>query len=247
MAELNGKTAVVTGSAGGIGQATAERLAADGAHVVVNDVQDGSGTVGAIEAAGGSAEFRAGDVTSAADLEAVLSGLDLDVLVNNAGYYAPLAGAEGKQRFDGIDETEWDTVMAVNAKGPFLASKAALPRFGADGGSIVHLSSDSVNAGVPGFLHYVASKSALVGMTRSMATELGDLGIRVNAVMPGLTASDASLQGGDDYLDAYVADQAIQRRIEPADIANVVAFLAGPDSGMVSGQVLVANAGHTFY
>lgn len=247
MTDLDGATAVVTGSARGIGRAIAERLAADGAHVVVNDIDDGSGTVEAIEAAGGSAEFRSGDVTSAADLEAVFDGLDLDVLVNNAGYYAPLAGAEGKRRFDRIDEDEWDAVMAVNAKGPFLASRAALPRFGDDGGSIVNLSSDSVNAGVPGFLHYVSSKAALVGMTRSMAAEVGDLGIRVNAVMPGLTASDASLGGGEDYLDGYVAGQAIQRRITPADIANVAAFLAGADSEMVTGQVVVANGGHTFY
>lgn len=247
MPSLEGKTAVVTGSAGGIGRAIAERLGRDGAHVVVSDIKDGTETVEAIESAGGSAEFREGDVTSQRDLEAVFDGLDLDVLVNNAAYYAPLAGEAGKKRFDEIDEAEWDTVMAVNAKGPFLATKVALPRFGDDGGAIVNLSSDSVTLGVPGFLHYVTSKASLVGMTRSLANELGDLGIRVNAVMPGLTASEASLQPGEDYFEPFVEDQAIQRRIEPEDIANVVAFLAGPDSAIVTGQVVVANAGKAFY
>lgn len=247
MVELDGRTAVVTGSAAGIGRAIAERLGRDGAHIVVTDIQDGTGTVEAIEAAGGSAEFRTGDVTSEADLEAVFDGLELDVLVNNAAYYAPLAGAEGKQRFDEIDEAEWDTVMAVNAKGPFLAAKTALPRFGPDGGAIVNISSDSVSVGVPGFLHYVTSKSSLIGMTRSLASELGELGIRVNAVMPGLTASEASLRAGEEYFEPFVEHQAIPRRIQPEDIAAVVAFLAGPDSEIVTGQVIVANAGHSYY
>ncbi|MFB6353382.1 MAG: SDR family NAD(P)-dependent oxidoreductase [Halobacteriales archaeon] len=238
--------AVVTGSSRGIGRAIAERLARDGAHVVVTDVRDGSATVETIEAAGGSAEFREADVTSEADLESVFAGLDLDVLVNNAAYYAPLVG-DGQQRFDEIADEEWDAVMAVNAKGPFLATKAALPRFGPDGGAVVHLSSDTVTTGVPGMLHYVTSKSAIVGMTRSMATELGDLGIRVNAVMPGFTETPASRPAGDRAFEAFEAKQALDGRLQPEDIAGVVAFLAGPDSAAVTGQVVVANAGRSYY
>ncbi|MGQ4557661.1 SDR family oxidoreductase [Halobellus sp. GM3] len=238
------RTAVVTGAATGIGQAIAERLAADGAHVVVTDVADGSETVERIEAAGGSAEFREGDVTDEAEMRAVFEGLDLDVLVNNAAYYAPLV--TDKKRFDEISAEEWDTVLGVNAKGTFLASKHALDAFD-DGGSIVNISSSVVTMGVPGFLHYVASKGAVLAMTRAMAAEIGDLGIRVNAVMPGFTWSGASQQAGEEYLEDYVDKQDLDRVVEPEDIAGVVAFLAGPDSGVMTGQAINADPGLSYY
>jgi NAD(P)-dependent dehydrogenase (short-subunit alcohol dehydrogenase family) len=97
--------------------------------------------------------------------------------------------------------------------------------------------------GVPGFLHYVASKGALLAMTRAMAAEVGDLGVRVNAVLPGFTWSEASQQAGDDYVEK----QAIERVVEPEDIAGVVSFLAGPDSGVMSGQAIAADPGLTYY
>lgn len=242
MSRLAGSTAVVTGAAQGIGRAIAGRLGADGAHVVVVDVRDGSETVAAVEAAGGSAEFREGDVTDGASMREAVDDLDLDVLVNNAAYYAPLV--DDKKRFDEIPREEWDDVMAVNATGVFLASKAALPRFG-DGGSIVNISSSTARRGTTGFLHYVASKAAVVGMTRAMANEVGDLGIRVNAVLPGFTASEASLQAGREYLDGRVDSQAIPRPIEPAHVADAVAFLAGPDGSMVTGETLVVDGGRS--
>lgn len=242
---MSSQTAFVTGGATGIGEAIAHRLAADGAHVIVFDIADGSDVAGAITADGGSAEYHSGDVTSESDIASAMAGHDIDVLVNNAAYYAPLAGEEGKQRFDAIAEDEWDAVFDVNAKGPFLAAKAAVSHFDG-GGSIVNISSDAVLSGVPGFLHYVSSKSALIGLTRALANELGPHDVRVNAVMPGFTASEASLSAGQEYFDALVRDQAIERRIVPEDIANVVAFLAGPESAMVTGEVLVANAGRAF-
>jgi 3-oxoacyl-[acyl-carrier protein] reductase len=244
MSQQDGRMAAVTGAAGGIGRAIAERLARDGAHVVIVDVADGTDAVAAIEDAGGSAEFREGDVTDATAMNATFAGLELDTLVNNAGYYAPLV--ENKKRFDDIDETEWETVMDVNAKGVFLASRAALPRFEGNG-SIVNISSTTAVKGTPGFLHYVASKSAVLGMTRAMATELGDIGICVNAVLPGFTASDASKQAGEEYLDTRVERQAIQRPVQPADVASAVAFLADPDSEMVTGQALTIDGGKTMY
>lgn len=244
MSSLAGNTAVVTGAAQGIGRAIAEALGDRGAHVVVVDVADGAATVDAVEAAGGSAEYREGDVTEEASLRAAFDGLDLDVLVNNAAYYAPLVG--DKRRFDDIDRETWETVMAVNATGTFLASKHALPRFG-DGGSIVNIASNVAVTGTPGFLHYVASKAAVLGMTRAMANELGPAGIRVNAVLPGFTASEASLEAGEDYLAERVEAQAIERAIQPEDIAGAVAFLAGPDSAMVTGQALPVDAGRAHY
>lgn len=244
MAERSGTTAVVTGAAGGIGRSIAKRLGSEGADVVVVDVRDGADTVAAVEEAGGRAEYREGDVTDEASIRAAFDGLDLDVLVNNAAYYAPLVGE--KKRFDEIERREWDAVMAVNTTGVFLASKHALPRFDG-GGSIVNVSSSTAVTGTTGFLHYVASKAAVLGMTRAMANEVGELGIRVNAVLPGFTASEASMQAGQTYLDERVASQALQRPIEPTDVANAVAFLAGGDGSMVTGQALVVDGGKTHY
>lgn len=244
MTGTDGWTAVVTGGAGGIGRAIAERLAADGAYVVVTDVRDGAETVAAVRDEGGQAEFREADVTDEDAMSAAVSGLDVDVLVNNAAYYAPLV--TDKKRFDEIDREEWEAVFAVNATGPFLASKAALPRL-ADGGSIVNVSSSTVHEGVPGFLHYVASKAALIGMTRAMASELGDLGIRVNAITPGLTRTDASRQSGEAYLEIYRESQALPDPIEPEHVADGVGYLAGPGSARVTGQVLNVDGGVSYY
>lgn len=244
MTDLEGRTALVTGGAVGIGRAIAVRLAREGAYVVVTDVEDGSETVPAIEDAGGAGEFREADVTDEGEMGGAVADLDLDVLVNNAAYYEPLV--TDKKRFDEIGREEWETVMAVNATGPFVASKAALPRF-REGGSIVNVSSSTVHLGTPGFLHYVASKAAVIGMTRAMATELGDLGIRVNAITPGLTRSEATLQNDEVYLDAAVDQQALVAPIEPEHVADGVAFLAGPDSARVTGQVLNVDAGTSFY
>lgn len=241
---LENETAVVTGAATGIGQAIAERLANEGAHVVVVDVADGSETVETIEAAGGSAEYREGDVTDEVAMRDVFADLETDVLVNNAAYYAPLV--TDKKRFDEIGSDEWDTVMAVNAKGPFLAAKHALSGL-AGGGRVVNISSSVVTMGVPGFLHYVASKGAVLSMTRAMAAEVGDLDVRVNAAMPGYTWSEASQQAGEEYLEDYVEKQALDRVVEPEDIAGVVAFLAGPDSGAMTGQAINADPGLSYY
>ena len=235
------RTVLVTGAATGIGQAIAGRIAAEGAHVVVTDVQDGSETVESIIDAGGSAEFREADVTDSGSLEAALEGLELDALVNNAAYYAPLVG--NKKRFDEIEPEEWDTVMGVNAKGVYLASRAALPHL-EPGSAIVNISSSTALKGTTGFLHYVASKAAVLGMTRAMANELGDLDIRVNAVAPGFTASEASLQAGEGYVNTRAESQALSKRaIQPDDIADAVAFLAGPESEMISGQTLTVDGG----
>jgi NAD(P)-dependent dehydrogenase (short-subunit alcohol dehydrogenase family) len=234
----------VTGAARGIGRAITESFGSAGAHVVATDVRDCAETIAGVESAGGTAESREADVTDEASLAGAFEDLDLDVLVNNAAYYAPLVG--DKKRFDAIDRDEWETVLDVNVTGTFLASKHALPGL-ADGGRIVNVSSSTAVTGTTGFLHYVASKAAVLGMTRAMANELGPDDIRVNAVMPGFTASEASLQAGRDYLEGRVADQALSRPVEPADVADAVTFLAGPDSAMVTGQVLLVDGGKSHY
>lgn len=244
MSQQDKRIVAVTGAAGGIGRAIARRLAQNGAHVIVIDVSDGSETVEAIETDGGSAEFRPGDVTDPSAMDAAFNDLTLDTLVNNAACYAPLV--DEKKRFDAIDESEWDSVMAVNVKGVFLASRAALPQFDG-GGRIINIASTTALKGTSGFLHYVASKAAVLGMTRAMATELGDIGIRVNALAPGFTTSKASMQAGEEYLDARVEGQAIQRPVRPDDIANAVSFLADPESEMITGHVLTVDGGKTMH
>lgn len=245
MADLAGETAVVTGAAQGIGRTISATLASRGAHVVVTDIQDGSETVATIEELDGTAEFREGDVTDEASMRDVFEGLDVDVLVNNAGYYAPLVG--NLRQFDEIERDEWDRVLEVNTTGVFVVTKAALPQFN-DGGRVVNISSGVVLRGTPGFLHYVASKAAVIGMTRAMAAELGDRAIRVNAIAPGLTASDASLKIGEDRIESRAAeDQCLKRAIQPQDIADVIGFLAGHESEMMTGQVVNVDGGNTFY
>ena len=231
-------------SSAGIGGEIAQRLAGDGFHVVCVDVQDGTETVDAIEAAGGSATYRHGDVTDEESMRDALSDLKIDTLVNNAAIYASVA--DDKRRFDELDEDSWDDVMDVNVKGVWIASKEALPQFNRDG-AIVNIASTTSTTGVPGFLHYVASKGAVMSMTRAMANELGDESIRVNAVLPGLTMSVASLQTGEEYIENVVSEQAIQRRIQPENIADAVAFLAGPRSELISGQMLTVDGGLSHY
>lgn len=244
MADLTGKTAVVTGAAQGIGRAIGEALGAAGAHVVATDIEDCTETVAAIDATGGTAEAREADVTDEASLAGAFDGLDLDVLVNNAAYYAPLVG--DKKRFDEISRDRWETVLDVNVTGVFLASKHALPALD-EGGRIINISSSTAIRGTTGFLHYITSKAAVLGMTRAMANELGPDGIRVNAVMPGFTASEASLQAGEAYLMEHVESQALSSPVEPADIADAVAFLAGPESSMMTGQSLLVDGGSSHY
>jgi len=238
------ETAVVTGAAGGIGRAVAERLAGEGYRVVVVDVADGSDTVAAIRDAGGAAEYREGDVTDEASLRDAFDGLAVDALVNNAAVYAPLV--ENKRRFDELSDEEFADVLDVNVTGVFRATKAALPAF-TEGARVVNVASNTVELGVPGFLHYVASKGAVVSMTRALATELGELGVRANVAMPGLTMSEATLQNDESYIEAVVEGQAIERRLEPEDVANAVAFLAGEESAPMTGQVLNVDPGQAFY
>ncbi|RQG99448.1 SDR family NAD(P)-dependent oxidoreductase [Natrarchaeobius oligotrophus] len=241
---MSDRAAVVTGGAVGIGREISETLAADGFHVVVFDVQDAAETIESIREAGGSAEYRRADVTNEESLEEAFDGLSVDVLVNNAGYFEPLV--TDKKRFDEIEREEWERVFDVNVTGVFLTSKAAITRM-SEGGSIVNISSNVAVTGVPGFLHYVASKAAVLGLTRSMATELGDDGIRVNAVMPGLTTSPASLQAGEEFWDAIVDQQDLDRRVTPSDIASAVSYLATEESGIVTGQALNVDGGFVNY
>ncbi len=243
------RTVIITGAAQGLGRAFADAFALAGDLVVVADI-DGAGAERAaaeIEAAGGRALPVAVDVTDAASARALAAAADaagaggIHVIVNNAAIYATLTRAP----FDEIDEGEWDRVMAVNLKGPWQVVKAASP-FLAEGARVVNVSSATVLSGSAQWAHYVASKAGVIGLTRVMAKELGVRGVTVNAIAPGFTLTEASLGLMPDAADYGVDRGSIKRAISPADIVGAVLFLAGPDSGFVTGQTLVVDGGRQF-
>ncbi len=248
MTDLNNKVAIVTGAARGIGAELAQALAAAGARVVVADVLDGSAVAARIGAAGGEAIYCRADVTSAPSVAALvaetLARFDtIDVLVNNAGIFADLA----KKPFTQIDDAEWDRVMAVNVRGSFACAKAVAPVMIAKGrGKIVNIASGTVFKGFSGALHYVASKGAVVAMTRCLARELGAHDICVNAIAPGLTMSEAVVDNpewGGAAGDATVASRALRRAETPADIVGTLLYLASDASDFVTGQTIVVDGG----
>jgi len=248
MTDLENKVAIVTGAARGIGAEFAEALAAAGARVVVADVLDGSAVAARIGAAGGEAMYCRADVTSAASVAALVADTlarfgTIDVLVNNAGIFADLA----KKPFTEIDDAEWDRVMAVNVRGSFACAKAVAPVMIAKGrGKIVNVASGTVFKGFSGALHYVASKGAVVAMTRCLARELGAHDICVNAIAPGLTMSEAVVDNpewGGAAGEATVASRALKRAQQPADIVGTLIYLASDASDFVTGQTIVVDGG----
>ena len=171
----------------------------------------------------------------------------IDILVNNAGLFTNLA----LQPFEEITSSEWDKVMAVNVRGPFECAKAVLPFMRNQSyGKIVNIASGTVFKGAPMLLHYVSSKGAVVAMTRSMARELGDYGIRVNTLAPGLTASENTLsnpawQGAVSANN--IASRAIKREVTPEDLCGSLVYLVSQASDFVTGQVIVVDGGSVMH
>jgi len=246
--QLEGKVAVVTGAAQGIGRAIADGLASEGARIVVADIQGA-------EAAAEGYDDGVGLTVDVAD-EAAVERLvretvdrcgGLDILVNNAGLYASLA----MRPFDEIPLAEWRQVMDVNVASMFLTCRAAVPVMReAGGGAIVNISSGTPFRGVPFLLHYVTSKGAIVAFTRALAKELGKDGVRVNCVAPGFTMSDGVKEHPEvieKLRDVSVAARTIQRDQEPADVVGAVVYLAGPAASFVTGQTIVIDGGQYFH
>jgi NAD(P)-dependent dehydrogenase (short-subunit alcohol dehydrogenase family) len=245
---LDGKVAIVTGGAQGIGRAIADRLAADGARIVIADLK------GAEDAA---ADFADGvgltvDVSSEDDVarmaaETVERCGAIDVLVNNAGLYASLA----MRPFEQIPVDEWRQVMDVNVLSMFLTCRAVVPQMREQGGGrIVNISSGTPFRGVPFVLHYVTSKGAIVALTRALAKELGGDEILVNCVAPGFTMS-AGVQEHPEVIEALrdvsIASRTIKRDMVPEDVVGAVAFLCGPESTFLTGQTMVIDGGQYFH
>jgi NAD(P)-dependent dehydrogenase (short-subunit alcohol dehydrogenase family) len=241
--KLQDRVAIVTGAAQGIGKAIADQLAAEGASVVVADInEDGAKAVAATLPAAVGIRTDVSDPTAVEAMvaTAVSTYGKLDVLVNNAAIVPFTA-------WDDIDFAEWRRIMAVNLDGVFLTCRAASDEMRTRGyGRIVNIASNVVVAGTPNLAHYVASKGGVFGFTRALATELGKYGITVNSVAPGLTQTegvDASPHAGAyDFVQSL---QAIPRRGMASDIAPAVAFLASEEAAWVTGQMLVVDGGHT--
>ena len=247
MSRLAGKTVVITGAGRGIGAAMAERMAQEGANVVVTDVLDTKGTVEAITKSGGSAIGISVDVTSDDNLAAMVEATEkafgsLDILVNNASIFAALQ----PKPFIQIDNDEFDKVMTVNARGVHQATRAVIPAMlRAGGGKIVNIASGTFYYGAPGLSHYTASKGAVIALTRCHGRELGDKNIQVNAIAPGLTESEA-LQGNTGFDPARaptIQSRSIKREMLPEDLLGTLMYLITPDSNFVTGQTLNVDGG----
>ena len=250
MGRLNDRSIIVTGAAQGIGATYAKALAAEGARVTVCDVQDPRGVADEIRAAGGQAISTITDVTAPAAVAAMVKGTiaaygTVHGLVNNAALFGSLK----LQPFMEIDSDEWDKVMAVNTRGVFECVKAVVPIMRAQKyGKIVNIASGTLFKGTPHLLHYVASKGAVVAMTRVMARELGADNILVNCIAPGLTVSPAVRAAYSvAEIEAIKATRALKREEEPEDLTGALIFFVSGESDFITGQTLLVDGGSVMH
>jgi 3-oxoacyl-[acyl-carrier protein] reductase len=240
-----GRVAVITGGAAGIGQAYARRLAQDGAKVVIGDVADASETVGLVGEAGSEALGVNCDVSSAEQVHALAKAAfeafgKVDILVHNAGIY-PIT------MFADMSFEDWRKVLSVNLDSMYHVCHEFLPGMrDRHWGRVVCIASTTFHAGTPGMSHYVASKGGLIGLLRSLAAEVGEDGVTVNALAPSLVRSKGTTEGPHDEMGLFemVAQaQAIKRTQVPEDLVGALSFLVSDDAGFITGQTLVVDGG----
>ena len=252
-ASIAGKVIVLTGAAQGIGAVYARDLASEGARLVMSDIaaEPLQALADEIGSAGGDVHPVVADVSSESDTkrlaeESVERYGRIDGLINNAALFSALLP---KRSFFDVDPDLWDKVMAVNVRGPFLCCRAILPQMQRQGsGSIVNIASSTVHAGTIGFVHYVTSKSALVGFTRVLAHEFGPDGIRVNVVTPGLIETEGVLERyPQEARNAAIASRSLARAQLPEDLTGTIKFLLSDDSGFTTGQTFNVDGGIVFH
>ena len=246
---LRGKVAIVTGAAQGIGAVYARGLAREGAAVAVVDILDPNPVAKEIVGNDGKALPLVVDVSDEKQTgEMVRKVVDtfghIDILVNNAAVYGTIV----RKPFEQITVEEWDKIMAVNVRGIFLCVKAVAPYMKKqERGKIINVTSSTFFKGNENFLHYVSSKGAVVAMTRSLARELGDYNINVNAIAPGQTMSEANLKRGEETDAHSLRLRLLKRRLFPEDLVGTVIYLSSSDSDMMTGQVLLVDGGTAFH
>jgi NAD(P)-dependent dehydrogenase (short-subunit alcohol dehydrogenase family) len=250
--KLKDKVAIVTGAQTGIGRAIAERLAADGAAVVLADIADAAPVARSLREAGGRAMALQVDVSDEAAVQRMVDETvqefgRIDILVNNAA----IAASIQLRPFEQISVAEWRRMQDVNAMGPFLCARAVAPHMRRQQhGRIVNITSGTAFKGAPFMLDYVASKGALMTITRSLAREFGKDFVTVNAVSPGYTLSEGNLANQEflsTYREAAITTRALPRDGWPADIVGAVAFLASDDASFITGQIVAVDGGSVYH
>jgi 3-oxoacyl-[acyl-carrier protein] reductase len=247
---LEGRVAIVTGGGHGIGKAYALRLAAEGARIVIAEIDEKAAlaVAGELTAAGHEALGIRTDVSDPASTQAMAAAAverfgRIDVLVNNAAIFATVPMS--RSPFDQITVDEWDRMMTVNLKGSWLASCAVIPQMRKQGyGKIINISSGTALKGSPSRIHYVTSKAGILGFTKTLANEVGKDNICVNCVAPGSTLSEEDPD--DDIVKmrtAATATRALKRVQKPEDLTGAVVFFASSDSDFITGQTLVVDGG----
>lgn len=246
---IDREVVIVTGAAGGIGRAYAAGLVREEYAVVVADIVDTAEIVRELEQLGGIVLPVHVDIRSHQDTEAMAKAVlerfgRIDALVNNAAYFTRIH----KRPFEEIPIGEWDEVFAVNVRGSWLCARAVAPAMKAQHhGKIVNTSSMTVPSGIPYFLHYVASKAAIVGMTRALARELGEWNITVNTLSPDYIPHDAEYAGRQPEMAGVIAAQRCLKRDQvPEDLIGTLLYLIGHGSDFVTGQNLLVNGGRLF-
>ena len=253
MARLDGRVAILTGGAKGIGVHYARALAAEGARLMIADIADGKDVAAALAREHG-ANSVASSVTDVSDEGAVKTLVGktmdrfgkIDILVNNAALFAPLT----EQKVTEIDIALWDRVMAINVRGVFLMTKHTAPHMMAQKyGKIINISSGTVARGIPLMAHYVSSKGAVTAFTRATSRELGEFNICVNNLAPGFTLSETVVKENPGHLEhsrqPSIARRALKRDEFPEDLLGALVFLSSKDSDFITGQTIAVDGGAT--
>ena len=246
---LQNKTIIVTGASTGIGQAFSVACASYGAKIIVADMNSGEETVEIIKSKGGEAKFVEVDVANEKSTDLMAKAAynwtgRVDGLINNAAYFREVKLTP----FEEIDVAVWDKIFDVNVKGIWQCSKAVIPYMRSNnGGSIINISSVVAVAGQPGYLHYVATKGAVLAMTKGLAKECGKDLVRVNTIAPGFVITDATKNRPIEWQQTFLKARAISREQRPEDLVGTAVYLLSDLSSFVSGQTHVVDGGHIMF